>query len=670
MESNVSPVKVLTVGSAVGSIRDIFSKVGGINAKHGKFDLVLCIGDFFGPVQEDGTGSEEVSQLLNGEIEAPLECYVMQGEHPLPHAVIEKYASTSGQLCKNVFLLSKSGIVTTPHGLRIACLGGIYDATIYAEAESPHGFSSPYFTKHTIDKLNSNAMSKSTSTANFTSLSSIKASAASSHLIDVLISNVWPHPITQFSSIPLPSQELSSIEVPPVGELVQRTKPRYHIAATRGQPLFWEREPFIWDDEQGRISRFISLGAFGGKPIPGKKQRWFYAFSISPVTEISPPPPRPNNTTKNPFTEFVPRAQKRPLETSDGENFRWGNQSMPAKKIRTGDPSKPPQGYQCRICKSSAHFINDCPDRTKPQDGYICRICNMPGHFVRDCPTKHAVGDTGGKKPREGYVCRACASTEHYIDDCPVAQQGRQPYSRKKTEREIAPDECWFCLSNPALAKHLIVSIGTECYVTLSKGQITATQNAVDHPNKTSIPGGGHVLIVPIAHYPTLASITPDLASSVISEVERYKSALHALFARYGSAMVTFEVARLSAKGGHAHVQVIPIPVGLENKVEQAFINQGKQYGIEFESDANGALEACADGKRGYFRVDLPDGKKMVYLMKDSTPFNLQFGRQVLVSLLDMPERMDWKACVQSDDDDKLDAQLFKKAFKPFDPSL
>jgi hypothetical protein len=59
----------LTVGSAVGSIRDIFSKINGINAKHGKFDLVLCLGDFFGPVKEDGTGSEEVSQLLNGEIE-------------------------------------------------------------------------------------------------------------------------------------------------------------------------------------------------------------------------------------------------------------------------------------------------------------------------------------------------------------------------------------------------------------------------------------------------------------------------------------------------------------------------------------------------------------------------------------------------------------------------
>jgi len=38
---------------------------------------------------------------------APIECYIMQGEHPLPQSVVEKFAKTGGELCKNVFLLSK-----------------------------------------------------------------------------------------------------------------------------------------------------------------------------------------------------------------------------------------------------------------------------------------------------------------------------------------------------------------------------------------------------------------------------------------------------------------------------------------------------------------------------------------------------------------------------------
>jgi hypothetical protein len=34
-----------------------------------------------------------------------------------------------------------------------------------------------------------------------------------------------------------------------------------------------------------------------------------------------------------------------------------------------------------------------------------------------------------------------------------------------------------------------------------------------------------------------------------------------------------------------------------------------------------------------------------------------------------MPDRLDWKVCMLSEDDDKAEAQAFKAAFAPFDPS-
>jgi hypothetical protein len=162
----------LTVGSAVGSIREIFAKIKAIDAKHGKFDFVLCAGDFFGPPKEGGESGleDDISQLLGGNIEGsflkihvvkltyggplvPLKCYIMQGEHPLPERVIEKFAKTGGELCRDVFLLGehyspfghlrcthasagKSGIITTTNGLRVACIGGIYDPDIYSAAET------------------------------------------------------------------------------------------------------------------------------------------------------------------------------------------------------------------------------------------------------------------------------------------------------------------------------------------------------------------------------------------------------------------------------------------------------------------------------------------------------------------------------------------------------
>ena len=55
----------MTVGPAIGSIKELFAKVKTIDAKHGKFELLICVGDFFGPEDE----SAELRELLDGQIE-------------------------------------------------------------------------------------------------------------------------------------------------------------------------------------------------------------------------------------------------------------------------------------------------------------------------------------------------------------------------------------------------------------------------------------------------------------------------------------------------------------------------------------------------------------------------------------------------------------------------
>ena len=106
------------------------------------------------------------------------------------------------------------------------------------------------------------------------SLSSIASSVVSSPLIDVLVSHDWPSLITNFSAVPLPSTELSNTGSLPIDDIVTKTKPRYIFCSGGGRPpSFWEREPFTWEDEPGRVSRFIGLGAFGGEQFDGRKQR-------------------------------------------------------------------------------------------------------------------------------------------------------------------------------------------------------------------------------------------------------------------------------------------------------------------------------------------------------------------------------------------------------------
>lgn len=140
---------------------------------------------------------------------------------------------------------------------------------------------SPFFSHHTIDRLLSNTLTSSTNQqtqnkkSTYASLASIQASASSSQSIDILLTNAWPVCITQLCQSYLADPQ-PNLRAPPLDEVIRKIKPRYHFAAGVGKsqpPMFWEREPYVWDDEKGRVSRFVSLGAFGGETVAGKKQR-------------------------------------------------------------------------------------------------------------------------------------------------------------------------------------------------------------------------------------------------------------------------------------------------------------------------------------------------------------------------------------------------------------
>ena len=99
------------------------------------------------------------------------------------------------------------------------------------------------------------------------------------------------------------------------------------------------------------------------------------------------------------------------------------------------------------------------------------------------------------------------------------------------------------------------------------------------------------------------------------------------MYAKFGAVSVAFEVAVAGAKGGHAHVQIVPVPRHLQDRVEEAFMREGQMSGITYEEDPEEALKSCENGRGNYFRVDLPDGRKMVHLIKQNVPFSIQFGR-------------------------------------------
>lgn len=266
-----------------------------------------------------------------------------------------------------------------------------------------------------------------------------------------------------------------------------------------------------------------------------------------------------------------------------------------------------------------------------------------------------------------------------------------QPYSRyaqhdngyRNKRRNQArpppgPGECFFCLSNPTLATHLISSIGDDAYLTIAKGPLTtATTNAtlgINHP--------AHALIIPLTHSPTIALIPEEdnATEKTFAEMNRFKESLQSMIAKDSNnklGAVTYEISK--ADGVHTHWQFIPMP---EETIRNGLVEAA--FRVEAENLQYPAFETRDPGigkdDRDFFRVwiwtppseEEPKGstKCLTLPFDHKIRFSLQFGRIVLAKLLGLEKRIQWRDCAQSEDEEKTDIEVFKKAFKDFDFTL
>ncbi|KAL1384980.1 CwfJ C-terminus 1-domain-containing protein-like protein [Phyllosticta capitalensis] len=265
--------------------------------------------------------------------------------------------------------------------------------------------------------------------------------------------------------------------------------------------------------------------------------------------------------------------------------------------------------------------------------------------------------------------------------------EGGRHHRRKGNKRQrtkpLAQDECFFCLSNANIATHLITSIGEDAYLTTAKGPLSTASTFSPHLKFPS-----HILIIPLNHTPTLGLISEsESRASTFNEMQRYRHALQRMVATLSKGKlgaVTWEVSR--ASGIHTHWQFMPMPVDLIDKglVEVAFKVQAEneKYPKFEKKDVGDGFEEGND----FFRLQIwspaaeeEDGERdggngketnLILPLDASFRFDLQFGRRVLAKLLGLENRVDWRDCGQSHEDEVGDAEAFKAAFKPYDFSL
>eukprot|EP01122_Echinamoeba_exundans_P005344 TRINITY_DN15511_c0_g1_i1.p1 TRINITY_DN15511_c0_g1~~TRINITY_DN15511_c0_g1_i1.p1 ORF type:complete len:578 (+),score=80.51 TRINITY_DN15511_c0_g1_i1:47-1735(+) len=254
---------------------------------------------------------------------------------------------------------------------------------------------------------------------------------------------------------------------------------------------------------------------------------------------------------------------------------------------------------------------------------------------------------------------RAKPAGSHMYQQVERASNDRGPKRQKRDEpREDHPllkrmAGCWFCLSNPEVEKHLIVSIGDECYLTLAKGGLT--------PH--------HSLIVPIAH----AGATTFLEDASMAEINRYKDALRRCFEAQQMGVVFVEH-HLPTKQNTVHcvIQVAPMPMEICANAQKQFESAAKELDMELAIlEPHETLKQIA-GDRFYIYAELPDGTRLLHLVRADarTRIPIQFGRRVLARLLGDPKREDWKACAQPTATETQYCKAMKELFKSYDFTL
>ncbi|KAK9479784.1 CwfJ C-terminus 1-domain-containing protein-like protein [Lipomyces japonicus] len=230
----------------------------------------------------------------------------------------------------------------------------------------------------------------------------------------------------------------------------------------------------------------------------------------------------------------------------------------------------------------------------------------------------------------------------------------------RPTRQPVDPSTCFFCLANPQLAQHFIVSIGEDSYVTTAKGPLPkSNSNSLDCP--------AHVIIIPLSHGPTISSIEDEESRiKTRKEMTKYKERISEMLAKHGYSAIALEISRYN--GIHFHVQIIPVPSDKLDKVKPEFEKASQINGYKLEEREDSS--EIADAEEDFFKVYLPGGKVLYILLSNDMRFDLQFGRKVLANVLGFPDRFDWKKCVQTEQEEVNDAERFKTLFSEFDFTL
>uniref|UniRef100_A0A1A8FKW9 CWF19-like protein 1 n=1 Tax=Nothobranchius korthausae TaxID=1143690 RepID=A0A1A8FKW9_9TELE len=284
------PLRVLACGDVEGRLNALFSRVQAIQKKMGQFDMLLCVGEFFGVTPE---AEAEWQLYKTGAKKAPVHTYILGAAS---QETVRNFSTSDGcELAENITYLGRRGVFTGASGLQIAYVSG---REALQEPAPAH-----FFTSKDLSAL----------VTSLTSNSKFRG-------VDILLTSQWPRGVWQYASTP--EVNTKSCGSSSISSLADKLKPRYHFAALEG--AHYERLPYrnhvVLQENAQHVSRFIALATVNN---PAKK-KYLYAFNIVPMKNLDPAElvKQPQDVTENPYRHAAQdktHAQKAAFSTDDEE---------------------------------------------------------------------------------------------------------------------------------------------------------------------------------------------------------------------------------------------------------------------------------------------------------------------------------------------------------------
>ncbi|KAF4666925.1 hypothetical protein FOL46_002790 [Perkinsus olseni] len=471
--------------------------------------------------------------------------------------------------------------------------------------------------------------------------------ASLSTTVDVLLTNDWPEGYgvgLDVSSVPPEVTHVTTSKE--VSRIAVLLKPRYIVCGRAD--LYYLRQPFKWPNSD-IVCRMICVGKVGST---GKERRWLHALNISLGNENR----SPDNLTRCPFADG-PDPQKHSHKRSHPEGHqhdakRHAPETPSAELFIPNLPRQENRSNEEAIWTSLTKVFEGMPGFRRVNVDSIRGFAWARFSTVKDATVareKSQELDMGGRRlivrfsrPKEGADVRG-------ID---VKQLDSSPHQ-----------DCWFCLANPNLERHMIFAANLEAYLSTAKGPVNDL----------------HIILCPVTHF----ACSTHCSDQVFTAINKYiDEVTYVLDSQYNSDVVVFErwAQMRSSAAMHMQVHLIGVPrEGGKAADSERWLKEVTTMADDHElklhkmgrysrDEIAGIAKTTSEyGTPPYIYMQLPGSNKIRLLLTptrtSSVPMN--FGREVVVKCMGLPtDRLEWRSCQQSTEEETELAKKLKASFE------